>query len=322
MFKWQDMEAPRARTIKVVYIVGEFRSGSTLLAVLLGSHPKVFAAGELAHLWSLSSNTTMRCSCGSHPLECPFWSAVDSRNDAYASPSTVKGKRTRLAEVKDLFSLALHRLVVNGPSLETLRLEHECLVSIADVSQCPIIVDSSKDLARGLLYQLMQKDLVDVVYVHLVRDGRAVTWSLNRSQRPVLATREEPARNLGVSIAALGWVARNLLSAILFNYSREHYVRVRYEDLLTAPNRELEKIGRRLGIDLSAVAKNVSGQSLIFPGHVLAGNRMSRRQYIRPRLDSEWESEMPQRDQRLFWLIGGWLAILFGYHRKVDTQRQ
>src|SRR3989442_15817386 len=64
-----------AKPVKVLYIGGCGRSGSTLLDRMLGQVPGVFPLGELPHLWrGLLHNA--ECGCGAPIRNCPFWLAV------------------------------------------------------------------------------------------------------------------------------------------------------------------------------------------------------------------------------------------------------
>jgi hypothetical protein len=61
--------------LDVVNIVGYGRSGSTLLASLLGLVPGFVPVGELAAVWHAAQIDELR-SCGSPFSHCPFWISV------------------------------------------------------------------------------------------------------------------------------------------------------------------------------------------------------------------------------------------------------
>jgi hypothetical protein len=62
--------------IRVVYITGFGRSGSTVLNITLGQHADVIATGELGNLSRRVWHSDEYCSCGARVRSCPFWSAV------------------------------------------------------------------------------------------------------------------------------------------------------------------------------------------------------------------------------------------------------
>jgi hypothetical protein len=61
---------------RVAYIAGAGRSGSTLLAMLLGALPGCVSIGELRHMWRRGIQLNQRCGCGEPFWDCPFWSDV------------------------------------------------------------------------------------------------------------------------------------------------------------------------------------------------------------------------------------------------------
>ena len=63
----------------VLYLMGMGRSGSTLLDILVGSHPDAVGTGELASLVGAGWSHAERCACGLPASECPFWSVVRDR---------------------------------------------------------------------------------------------------------------------------------------------------------------------------------------------------------------------------------------------------
>ena len=58
--------------VTVLYITGLWRSGSTILDIILGSHHLVEGVGELRTLpAALVDGAT--CACGQPVDRCPFW---------------------------------------------------------------------------------------------------------------------------------------------------------------------------------------------------------------------------------------------------------
>ena len=65
-----------AETIKVLYIGGYGRSGSTLLDRLLGQMQGFHSVGEMWNIWQKCFIENQLCGCGKPFQECDFWSAV------------------------------------------------------------------------------------------------------------------------------------------------------------------------------------------------------------------------------------------------------
>jgi hypothetical protein len=58
--------------IKVIYMAGSGRSGSTLLEQILNQVESFRAVGELRHLWRADYETDL-CGYGVTLSACPFW---------------------------------------------------------------------------------------------------------------------------------------------------------------------------------------------------------------------------------------------------------
>ncbi len=75
-----------ANKVKVLYILGAWRSGTTLLDRLLGQVKGFFSTGEIkviwdrvfGHVWGLGeySGEDVLCGCGIPFKSCPFWTGV------------------------------------------------------------------------------------------------------------------------------------------------------------------------------------------------------------------------------------------------------
>jgi hypothetical protein len=60
---------------RLVYLLGASHSGSTFLALLLGTHPEVCTVGELKAT-SLGEVDTYLCSCTRPLKKCDFWNGL------------------------------------------------------------------------------------------------------------------------------------------------------------------------------------------------------------------------------------------------------
>src|SRR5579872_7123206 len=73
----------------VLYIAGTGRSGSTVLANILGEVDGVFAAGEVRYLWQRGLKESRLCGCGLPVRDCPVRSQVLARAGYLDDPSSV-----------------------------------------------------------------------------------------------------------------------------------------------------------------------------------------------------------------------------------------
>ena len=68
-----------AAPVRVVYIMGYGRSGSTVLDTVLGNVDGVESVGELANVARSGWRGEEPCACGRLARDCSFWSSVRRR---------------------------------------------------------------------------------------------------------------------------------------------------------------------------------------------------------------------------------------------------
>lgn len=197
--------------MRVIYLVGMGRSGSTLLDLLLSSHSNVCSLGGVRRLADAHERG---CPCGvSNRTQCDFWRAVEG-------------------ELERTIGRRLESLDVDSRDEETFRRHNTALFeAAARTAGVEYIVDSSKSVSR--LKRLLECTDLDIRPVHIVRDPRGYTLS----QRKRKASRLAPAWS---------YVARSLRAYALLN-DQPHTV-VKYAELAQDPEGSLRKLMERLDL--------------------------------------------------------------------------
>jgi hypothetical protein len=300
--------------VNIISIGGASRSGSTLLAVLLGGVNGFVAVGELRYIWSRGYLRNELCSCGQPFRECDFWRAV--LEDAYGAVDKVP-----IAEVT-----SLHRSVAQVWHLPLLmspkrasrfevrlgdylgHLENLCR-GISKISGAKTIVDSSK--LPSYCYLLSRLSDVDVQLLHLVRDSRAVAFSfMRRRRKPEVHDREEYMRRFSPLRSARDWDLLNVGMELI----RRSNVRcdfVRYEDLVNDLSSVLTNLLQNYGekIDLPS-----NGEVRLPSTHMVAGNPLRFQQgSMRVKPDSEWSNQMGRAQYYVVTALTLPLLIRYGY---------
>jgi len=287
----------RATGSRVVAVVGTGRSGSTLLALLLGTSPEIATVGELTGPPPGADGTRSRCSCGRTLGACPFWAALSAaaaaRGTAFGPArwdlrfEVPGGRLRRRLLVRSLRARALDRvrdrLVLASPAGARLREVAARNVAVVDavlaVTGRRVLADVSKDPVR-VRWLAALTDL-DLRVVHLVRDPLGFAGSQVRLGVPVARAVRQWRR----SAAAVG----RLLEELPEGRAR----RVRYEDLCRDPVRELDRIAALAGVapfDPAAVAAHAAAE------HHVIGNRMRLAVTGAVTLDESWRERLTPRD--------------------------
>jgi len=306
--------------LKVLYIMGSGRSGSTMLDTVLGNHPQVESVGELINVATSAWINTEYCACGQKGNECSFWTKVKKEFEKTIGSQDIHKyielqSQFEAPNVQGFFRL-LREKKKFSPLFQAYATQTLALFSaIRKVSGKTVIVDSSKHSKRALALSIVPG--IDIHIIHLIRDGRGVSWSLRKpySKNTQFGIQNDiPARPIWRT--AIFWIISNLLSTwTRTQVDPSKSIRLRYEDFMTEPKMELNKIGNFIGLDFESIGKAAENGEEFVVGHTIAGNRLRMSGKIRLTLDEEWKHKLPKKDKLLFWIIAGWLMNVYQYKR-------
>lgn len=287
---------------KVLSIVGPGRSGTTILASVLGEVDGVVTGGELRWLWRRGLIERRSCGCGLPPDECPVWSQVIAK----ALASRTETARDVAAAQDELSSLR-HRMrairsATGGdegwPALERVRATMAQLIpAIADVTGARVVVDSSKRAQDAAV--LAGLDEVDHYVLHMVRDPGAVAFSWQRRGKTIRVaegTRAMATRRLLPSVAR--WMENCFGAEALRRYvPPERWMFLRYEDFAAQPEAAVSRILAFL--DEDTTTPFVDADTVVLQvNHTVAGNpNRFRTGPVTIALDNEWARRMPAHRQ-------------------------
>ena len=313
------LEVPR-----VIFLGGSGRSGSTLIERLLGELPLVCNVGEVVHLWERGLLRGESCGCGEPLPACPFWTRVGE----IAFGGWDRFDLARFLQVKQ--SVDRNRYI---PALAAARPAATAGLSaraawyasryarlyaaIAQVSGCPVVVDSSKH--ASLAFCLRASGQIDLRVLQVVRDSRAVAYSWTKQMR-----RPEAADGGGQYMvtyspakSALLWDALNLGFGLLAARGGQ-VLRIRYEDFVAEPRETMTRLA-----DFACGATDRTGAldrflgpdgAKLSPSHTASGNPMRfATGSIKLRADEAWRDALPATDRAVVTALTMPLLAWYGY---------
>ena len=303
--------------IKVLYITGWGRSGSTLLDNILGQIEGFFCAGELRFIWERNFIENRLCGCGVPFLDCEVWRRV--LDTAFGSIENInvcemlymcQKARTRhlplllIPQGRQLAGTYLRKYLNNVEKLY--RAIHSCTNS-------RVIVDSSKFPSYGCLLGMIPG--IDLYVIQLIRDPRAVaySWSRRRKVEPD-STNDLYMEQHNPVDSSLLWDSWNTAAEFFWRRSPGRYMALRYEDFIDRPRESVEQILHLLGESSCCLPFVTEREVKLGVNHTVSGNP-SRFQTgtVKLRLDEEWMSRMSLANRSLVTLLTWPLLIRYKY---------
>lgn len=301
--------------IKIVYIAGQGRSGSTVLDRVLGSICDVTSCNEIYRIIEEGFHDNRTCSCLNKFYDCPFWSSIASKMNLSTTNIQeylyLQNKFDRTKHIPFL-KYSLDQKNQNQELLKYKNYIRQLYFSIAEASGSNILVDSSKNPSRALILSSIPEFEVSVI--HLIRDVRAVAYSwLNKK---LISETGIYLDQYSIYKTCLNWISRNIFSEVL-GQSME-YRRVRYEDFCRSPRLETLEIIRNipfLGDRENEVSKIFENNRVFLKSiHSIAGNPDRYKTgtvVIKP--DNRWKDDLSTYDKYLIKSITFPLLIRYGY---------
>ena len=284
--------------------------------------PGAFAAGEIVAIWQHAFVENCLCGCGQPLQQCEFWAAVVQK--AFGGWEGVDAHRIlslwrAVGRIRNSTTIGL-RFAAQRPTFhdglrELSAIWHSLYRAIQAVSSCQVIIDSSK-IPLGILI-LREIGAIDSYILHLVRDSRAVAYSLQRKKlRPEFTNRAEYQTQFSPLASALRWDIVNLMVS---GQAREcrHYKRVHYRQLVARPQAVVADIAAFAGQPADHSDWIAGSVIKLGDNHTVGGNPVRfKRGRMEIRSDDEWREKMPRAQQ---WLVAAMTLPLlwkYGYLRQ------
>lgn len=301
-----DLTGAGTDPIRVLYIGGMGRSGSTLLNRMLGQLPGFTPVGEIGYVFDRGVLKNHKCGCGATFDSCPFW--TDVGRAAFGGWDRLD--RAELRGLLETVERTRYVPLMMAPALfpgfrrrldRYVTLLQAVYVAAQQVSGARVLVDSTKEAAT--LHILRHVAALDLRVVHLLRHPGGVVYSWGKKVRRPEVAEDSAAAYMPVWSTRLvirRWITANLLVALAARLGVPT-IRVRYEDLVADPAAGIGRMTALVGAELAPGSLAfLDGEGLqLPPTHTLAGNPMrfsSGRMVLRA--DDAWRTALPAGKRR------------------------
>ncbi|MFN8565138.1 MAG: hypothetical protein U0703_26730 [Anaerolineae bacterium] len=281
--------------IRVLYIGGYVRSGTTIVDMLLGMNTATIAVGEINLIFRQVAKTDppVLCSCGEPLSDCPLWTNVLDRFRA-ALPDISFERADDITRMVETFPERLRD--ASRYRDEYAKIWRVMFEAIAEVSGAQYIVDSSKTGRHSLYRPASLVDAgFDVSLLQMVRDPRAVTWSKLRREISRGRLQRRSALFAAAFMSGLHWSVTNVSTDLLYCGGKKlPYYRMRYLDFVEQPVEKLREIEQTFQIDLSRTIEVIQRDETIGSGHLASGNELRLQNDLRLRKQPpNWKTALP-----------------------------
>jgi hypothetical protein len=326
------METPKlteSSRVPVLYIGGATRSGSTLVARVLGSLPGFVTVGEACLVWQYGLVDNRRCSCGKAFASCDYWQEVADLDPSLFNLTSARRYSSYLNSVVQptrrlpwLWTRGGRRRLLeiapNGFLDDLSRLYR----AIQRASNSQVLVDGSK--LPMYEYLLRSVPELRVSTVQLIRDARAVAFSWLRQQRRVSdmgAVEPEYMMQRRALVSVLDWCLQNqsVRKVGVLNSARPY--QMRYEDFVAKPSSATRDIARLMSGDVVPDVVSASGEIQLTRGHVFGNPNRFEAGRLTIKLDDEWRTAMPLSTQALITAVASPVLIRYRYPIRIGQKR-
>jgi Sulfotransferase family len=325
--------------VKVLYIAGSGRTGSTVLSAILGQLDGFFSVGELINLWERGLIARRRCGCGIPVDRCPTWTATlamgfDGRagelgaadaaphgNDSVGvDPVRMLALQRRHVRARYLPRVVAARRRGRSIGAEQYRQSLQRLYrAVQQHSGCRVMVDSSKAPIYGATLEAIPG--IDLYVVHLVRDPRATAYSWLRRKRLPDFGDDRLMQRLSPLRSAVLWLLWQVTTELFWARTPGRYLRLRYEDLVGDPVGAVLRILELVGEAPSRLPFTSPTTVWLAPTHSVSGNpNRFETGAIELAPDDAWIHAMRHADRLLVTAIAWPLLLRYRYRLRSAPQ--
>lgn len=291
--------------INIIYILGRAFTGSTILEMVLDTHPDVMSLGEMFYLPRIYRNKDKtKCSCLLSASECGFWSKVFK---TYKSEIESKYPENiyELTPKKSYFKLITRRISKSFTDSEIRKYAEKNYTffnTIRNITNKNIFVDASKNPYR--LYMLQKSGMFNIKVIYLYRDGRASIDSFKKRGK----------KNFNIFNRIFRIVVGEFLlrKTLKQSFQRNEFFGLRYEDFTENFKNEIVhlldflELSTKKEIFLDKKNKDYFINRINEKkSHIVGGNIYRLKKVTEIKNFENWKASLTKTEKILFSVLGG-----------------
>ena len=297
--------------ITYCYIAGYGRSGSTLLDIILSNQKDIISLGAVDNIWKWIDKD-YPCACGERLIECHFWKKILIETEKRLSFKYTTQEKYKLC--KNFESISGIKYLIFKKShkekfLKYIELQKTLLTVIKELSNCKIIVDSSKTTLDAILrpYLIKKYIIKDTLIIHLKRKLGGVTWSSIQKAGSPERMRFIKSKFILFFKSFFACIITDLFTNIIYGYHNYHF-NLKYESFVSTNGiKEIQKIFQKyFNYRFEKNTFNEVENFKVF--HNIGGNRLRFKKDVKIIQDNSWAKK-----HNLFCKIFCYLGDLIRY---------
>lgn len=306
--------------LKILYIAGFGRSGSTILGNILNEIDGFFHVGELCYLAQKGLIDNKMCGCGVAFQECTTWNYIldkafgsfEQMNSQELLNFYEKAPKNRQLIGKLLLN---QDIPLDNQTKDYLIFLKNLYFAIHSVTESKVIVDSSK--LPWYAYLLGKIPNIELYILHLIRDSRSTgySWRRKKLRTDTKENKNELMERTEIITSSCQWNSANLAIELIAKSLKKPYLQIKYENFIETPHETTQTV-------LNFIQEKNKNYSLTFENgqvnlganHTIWGNpNRIQTGSIKLSLDNEWQTNMKVSDKMLATMLTLPWLIKHGY---------
>ena len=259
--------------IRVLYIMGTARSGSTILEILLAHGERCLGVGELTAIVQDGFIENKLCSCGAPFDQCTFWGKVKEKLALSQEALQEWAELQHKVDWHTGFLRQCFGLLSVHAWERYCEYNRKLLQALREISGVGIIVDSSKYAGRALALSRMNE--VDLRVICLTRSPEGLMASF---QKP---NKEEQRSKKPWAVFCYYVFVMISLRVAMMKLGEDRIYTLRFEELLANPVGQIARLAAWASMDQGKTLWRLDKRKYFDVGHLVTGNRLRKQGRVR-----------------------------------------